>query len=118
MRAHECFKALISSLVRSYRVELRSFACSGPSGGEEIAMTRKVVRSNRMASVALQACTNVVKCFDKTAAFGITVWTILDHACVRQSRHAGCKGVKGEKERRERARDNIGGRRTLYNASS
>ena len=51
-------------------------------------MTRKVVRSNRMASVALQACTNVVRCFDKTAAFGIMVWTILDHACARQSRHA------------------------------
>ena len=88
MRAHECFNALISSLVRSYRVELRSFACSGPSGGEEVAMTRKVVRSNRMASVALQACANVVRCFDRTAAFGMIVWTILDHACVRQSGHA------------------------------
>jgi len=80
-------------------------------------MTRKVVRPNRMASMALQACTNVVRCFDKTAAFGIMVRTILDHACACQSRHAKWKGIKGE-ERRERTRDNTGGRRTLYNVSS
>ena len=79
--------ALISSLVRSYQVGLRSFVCSGTSRGEEVVMTRKVMRSNRMASMALQACANVVRCFDRTAAFGVIVWTILNHACVRQSGH-------------------------------
>jgi hypothetical protein len=74
--------------MRSHRVELRSFARSGPSGRDEAAMTRKVVRSNRMAPVALQACAKVVRCLNKTAAFEMIAWTILDHACTRQSSHA------------------------------
>ena len=77
-------------------------------------MARKVVRSNRIASVALQAWANVVRCFVRTAAFGMMVWTILDHAWARQSRHAEWGG----REKIKRARDNIGGRRTLYNVSS
>jgi len=84
------YSALISLLVRSYRVELRSFAaCQGPSsGGAEVVITREVVWSNRMASVALQAWANVVRCLDRTAALEMAVCTILDHACARQSRHA------------------------------
>src|SRR6267142_3843256 len=84
------YSALISLLVRSYRVELRSFAaCQGPSsGGAEVAMTRKVVRSNRMASVALRAWANVVTFLNRTAALGMMVCTTLDRACACQSRRA------------------------------
>lgn len=46
----------------------------------EVAITRKVVRSKRITSVALQASAKVVKCLVRTAAFGISVWTMLDHA--------------------------------------
>ena len=81
-------------------------------------MTRNVVRSNRMASVALQACANVVRCLDRTAAFGMMVWTILDHACARQSRHAEWKGGRGWKENEREREITFGGRRTLYNVSS
>ncbi len=48
-------------------------------------MTRKVVRSNRMASVALQAWAKVVRCFDRTAAFGMMECTMRDHACSHES---------------------------------
>lgn len=102
-REQECLKALISSEVRSYRVG--SNACcpccvsvwddegdvgddgEGEGGEEvelraleEVAITRKVVRSKRMTSVALQASANVVKCRVSTAALGIKVCTMLDHA--------------------------------------
>lgn len=46
----------------------------------DVAITRNVVRSNRITSVALQALANVARCFESTAAFGIRVWTIFDHA--------------------------------------
>src|SRR5579863_317776 len=105
MRPHECFSALINSLVRSYRVELRSFAFSEPSEGIEVAITRNVVRSNKMASVALQACANVVRCLERTAAFGMIVCTMLDHACARQSRDAKWKWTKGGEEDGWRWRD-------------
>jgi len=51
------------------------------STGEEVAITRKVVRSKRITSVALHASAKVVRCFDRTAAFGMRVWTMLDQAC-------------------------------------
>src|SRR6266850_1837334 len=88
MCTQECFSALISLLVRSYRVKLRSFAaCLGPSsGGAEVAMTRKVVRSNGMASVAPQAWVNVVRCLDRTVALEMMVCTIIDHASDTRSR--------------------------------
>lgn len=43
-------------------------------------MTRNVVRSKRMTSVALQASAKVVKCLVRMAAFGISVCTIRDQA--------------------------------------
>ena len=43
-------------------------------------MTRKVVRSKRMTSVALQASAKVVRCFVRIAALGISVCTMRDHA--------------------------------------
>lgn len=49
-----------------------------------MAMTRNVVRSNRIASVALHARAKVVRCFESTAAFGMMVCTICDHACTRK----------------------------------
>lgn len=81
-REHECLKALMSSDVRSYRL-----GSSGPvstdsspsreildgDGADEVAMTRNVVRSKRMTSVALHAPAKVDRCFDKIAAFGIRV---------------------------------------------
>ena len=45
-----------------------------------MAITRKVVRSKRITSVALHAAANVDKCLDRMAAFGIKVCTIFDHA--------------------------------------
>jgi hypothetical protein len=48
---------------------------------EEVAITKNVVRSKRITSVALHASAKVVKCLESTAAFGMRVWTILDHAC-------------------------------------
>ena len=45
-----------------------------------MAITRNVVRSKRMTSVALHASAKVVKCFESIAAFGMRVCTILDHA--------------------------------------
>lgn len=47
---------------------------------DDVAITRKVVRSKRMTSVALHAPAKVVKCFESTAAFGMRVCTMLDHA--------------------------------------
>ena len=47
---------------------------------EEVAITKNVVRSKRITSVALHASAKVVRCLESTAAFGMRVWTILDHA--------------------------------------
>ena len=68
MREHECLKDLISSDVLSYLVgskdPVAGFSASrlsesddkaGCEVEEEVAMTRKVVRSKRMTSVALHA---------------------------------------------------------------
>ena len=49
--------------------------------GSVVAMTRKVVRSKRMTSVAEHALAKDVRCFERTAAFGMRVRTMLDHAC-------------------------------------
>lgn len=49
-------------------------------GGDDVAMTRNVVRSKRMTSVALHACARTVRCLDSTVAFGIRVCTIRDQA--------------------------------------
>lgn len=51
-------------------------------GGEEVAMTRKVVRSKRMTSVALHASAKMVRCLESTAALGMSVCTMLDQAWV------------------------------------
>jgi len=50
------------------------------AGEVEVAMTRKVVRSNMMTSVALHASANIVRCLARSEAFGMSVCTILDHA--------------------------------------
>lgn len=87
---HAYLNPLISSDVRSYRLR-SSPAVSGVSWGsgiecakerldEEVAMTRKVVRSKRITSVALQAAANVERCFVRIAALGIRVCTTFDHA--------------------------------------
>ena len=49
-------------------------------GSVEVAMTRKVVRSNKMTSVALHAAATILRCLLRTSALGIRVWTILDQA--------------------------------------
>lgn len=49
-------------------------------GGEDVAMTRKVVRSNMITSVALHASASVVRCLVRTETLGMRVCTILDHA--------------------------------------
>lgn len=46
----------------------------------DVAMTRKVVRSKRMTSVALQLRAKVVRCRVRISALGMMVWTILDQA--------------------------------------
>ncbi len=46
----------------------------------EVAMTRKVVRSNRMTSVAPQAREKILRCLESKAALGMRVWTMLDQA--------------------------------------
>jgi len=87
-RVQECLKALMSSDVRSYRLESNSDVgdCSSESGldrddeADEVAMTRKVVRSKRMTSAALQAAAKVVRCLERIAAFGMRVCTMLDQA--------------------------------------
>lgn len=56
-------------------------------GGVDVAITRKVVRSNRTTSVALHTAARVVKCFESTEAFGISVCTICDHAYNRSTEH-------------------------------
>lgn len=68
----------MSSEVRSYRVG-SSWWGSG-EGWLDVAMTRKVVRSKRMTSVALHASAKVVRCFERTDALGMRVWTMLDQA--------------------------------------
>jgi hypothetical protein len=78
-------------------------ACQGvSSGGAEVAITRKVIRSDGVASglgpsVALRAWVNIVRCLDRTAALWVMVFTILDHVCARQSRHADVRGGESEK---------------------
>ena len=47
---------------------------------EDVAMTRKVVRSKRMTSVALHACANVERCVERILALGMRVCTIFDQA--------------------------------------
>ena len=94
---HACLNALISSDVFSYRVG--SSPCPVESSSivaidtafsivwapsfdlgdvldKEDAMTRNVVRSNRMTSVALQVSAKILKCLDKRVALGISVCTI------------------------------------------
>ncbi len=54
--------------------------CGEEGLDEEVAMTRNVVRSKRMTSVALQAAANVERCLVRMAALGIRVCTTFDHA--------------------------------------
>lgn len=49
-------------------------------GDEEVAMTRNVARSKRMTSVALHAFAKIDRCLCSTAALGMSVWTMCDHA--------------------------------------
>ena len=49
-------------------------------GGEEVAITRKVVRSKSTTSVALHASARVVRCFVSIETLGMRVWTICDQA--------------------------------------
>lgn len=86
----------MSSDVLSYRVGSKelggldspsSAATSRPEasvasveGEEDVAMTRNVVRSKRITSVALHALAKVVRCFARMLALGIRVCTILDQA--------------------------------------
>lgn len=49
---------------------------------DDVAMTRKVVRSKRMTSVALQAAASLSRCFVSTDAFGMRVCTICDQAYI------------------------------------
>lgn len=75
-RKHECLNALISSEVRSYRFPSNSVLSPSDASGfdcKEVAMTRKVVRSNKMTSVALHALAKVLRCLERMAAFGIRV---------------------------------------------
>jgi len=96
-RVQECLKALMSSDVRSYRLESNSDVgdCSSESGldrddeADEVAMTRKVVRSKRMTSAALQAAAKVVRCLERIAAFGMRVCTMLDQAWIAGSCQTG-----------------------------
>jgi hypothetical protein len=84
----EYLNALMSSEVRSYRFGSSSPVAGVPAGSgvaweevlEEVAITRKVVRSKRMTSVALHAAATVERCLERIAAFGIRVCTIFDHA--------------------------------------
>ena len=48
-------------------------AVGGRGGGVEVAITRNVVRSKRMTSVALHAAASLARWRDKTEAFGIRV---------------------------------------------
>jgi hypothetical protein len=49
-------------------------------GFDEVAMTRNVVRSNKMTSVALHAVANLSRWRVSTETFGIRVCTICDQA--------------------------------------
>ncbi len=69
-------------------------------------MTRNVVRSKRTTSVAPHASARVVRCFERTEAFGIRVWTIRDHA---YPDHNNIRRVAGMSKVE---------RLTLYNVSS
>lgn len=84
----EYLNALMSSEVRSYRFGSSSAVTSVLAGSglaweeglEEVAITRKVVRSKRITSVALHAAATVERCSERIVAFGIRVCTIFDHA--------------------------------------
>lgn len=96
---HECLNPLMSSDVLSYLVGSREFAGLSDcwvsrfvvwpfvdeSAGfdddkEEVAITRKVVRSKSMTSVALHAWAKVERCVERMLALGMRVCTILDQA--------------------------------------
>ena len=47
---------------------------------DEVAITKNVVRSKRITSVALQAAASLSRCLVSTDAFGIRVCTIRDQA--------------------------------------
>ena len=64
----------------------------GCGGALEVAMTRKVVRSKRTTSVALQASASLVRWRVRTDALGIRVWTIRDHAYVGPVRRVRAAG--------------------------
>lgn len=49
-------------------------------GCDDVAMTRNVVRSKRMTSVALHASASLTRCFVRTEAFGMRVCTMRDQA--------------------------------------
>lgn len=81
----------MSSEVRSYRLgssrvpSPKSSRSDAELDGEEpadrdVAITKNVVRSKRMTSVAPQALENVDRCFERIDALGIKVWTIFDQA--------------------------------------
>ena len=50
------------------------------SANEDVAMTRKVVRSKSTTSVALQASPSFARCRVRTEAFGMSVCTMRDQA--------------------------------------
>lgn len=73
------FEGLESSSVSSHSVRRPEFAFEEVEE-EEVAMTRNVVRSKRMTSVALHAWAKVVRCLARILALGMRVWTIFDQA--------------------------------------
>ena len=73
--------------IHTHRASARAFApiglysfVGGGGGGVDVAMTRKVARSNRTTSVALHTAANLARCRERTEAFGIRMCTILDQA--------------------------------------
>src|SRR5882757_5002702 len=80
-RVQEYLNALMSSEVRSYRFGSSSAVTGVPAESgleweeelEDVAITRKVVRSKRMTSVALHAAATVERCLERIAALGIRV---------------------------------------------
>jgi hypothetical protein len=93
-RMRQRLDQLARALVRRRAQVLRGLSLA------DVAIMRKAVRSNRMASVALQAWANVVRCLYRPTTLGVTVCRILEHACARQSRHAEYKGRERESEKR------------------
>ena len=74
--------------------------------GAEVAITRKVIHSDGVASVTLRSWMNVVRCLDRTAALWVMVWTILMPALVSPDTRM-CEGGRArnarETERRRTA---------------